>query len=73
MPVENVVTIDLPVLSKSKTCKRRKTMEEQEILTLKAEQEKYIQETKKLKEETEYYRLQTVYLKMKIKSLDSEM
>ena len=51
--------------SSTKTSKRRKTMEEEEILTLRAEREKYLQES-------EFYKTKTAYIKMKIKLLNSE-
>jgi hypothetical protein len=40
-------------------------MEEEEILTLRAEREKYLQEA-------EFYKTKTAYIKMKIKLLNSE-
>jgi hypothetical protein len=46
--------------SSTKTSKRRKTMEEEEMLTLRAEREKYLQEA-------EFYKTKTAYIKMKIK------
>ena len=39
-------------------------MEDEKILTLRAEREKYIQEVKKLKVETDYYKVKTMYLEM---------
>lgn len=51
--------------SSTKTSKRRKTMEEEEILTLRAERAKYLQEA-------EFYKTKTAYIKMKIKLLNSE-
>ena len=41
-------------------------MEDEKILTLRAEREKYIQEVKKLKKETDYYKVKTMYLEMKL-------
>ncbi|XP_062588087.1 uncharacterized protein LOC134249754, partial [Saccostrea cucullata] len=73
-----IVNLELPPsFSSAKTSKRRKTMEEDEIMTMRAEREKYIQESKKFKEEAEFYRVNTMYVKMKMKELhagkDSEM
>ena len=51
--------------SSTKTSKRRNTMEEEGILTLRAEREKYLQEA-------EFYKTKTAYIKMKIKLLNSE-
>jgi hypothetical protein len=44
----------------------------EELLTLRAEREKYSQETKKLKEEAEYYRTKTQYLNMKMSQLNDD-
>lgn len=58
--------IDLPVAAVTtgqKTSKRRKTIEDEEILTLRAEREKYIQES-------EFYRAKTKYINLKIKQLE---
>ncbi|XP_061188064.1 myb/SANT-like DNA-binding domain-containing protein 4 [Saccostrea echinata] len=55
-----IIDLQLPSTISTKTSKRRKTMEDEEIKTLKAEREKYIQETIKLKEEDEYYRIKTL-------------
>ena len=44
-------------------------MEDEKILTLRAEREKYIQEVKKLKEETDYYKVKTMYLEMKLSQM----
>ncbi|XP_056012179.1 hemicentin-1-like [Ostrea edulis] len=53
-------------LSSAKTTNRRSIIRNEEILTLRAEREKYNQETKKLKEEAEYYRIKSMYLKMRM-------
>lgn len=58
--------IDLPVAAVTtgqKTSKRRKTIEDEEILTLRAEREKYIQES-------EFYRAKTKYINLNIKQLE---
>ena len=44
-------------------------MEDEEILTLRAEKEKYLQEVKKLKEETGYYKVKTMHLEMKLSQM----
>ncbi|XP_061165049.1 uncharacterized protein LOC133174023 [Saccostrea echinata] len=64
-----IIDLQLPSTISTKTSKRRKTMEDEEIKTLKAEREKYIQETIKLKEEAEYYRIKTLFLKKKINEM----
>lgn len=62
----NYQLIDLPVVTTStgqRTSKRRKTMEDEEILTLQAEREKYIQEAA-------FYKTKTKYINLKIKQLE---
>lgn len=46
-----------------RTSKRRKTMEDEEILTLQAEREKYIQDAA-------FYKTKTKYINLKIKQLE---
>ena len=59
----DIVNLQLPTSTSSQnTAKRRKTMEEDEILTLRAEREKYIQEA-------EFYRVKTLYVKLKIQQM----
>ena len=59
----DIVNLQLPTSTSSQnTAKRMKTMEEDEILTLRAEREKYIQEA-------EFYRVKTLYVKLKIQQM----
>ena len=44
-------------------------MEDEQILTLRAEREKYLEEVKKLKEESDYYKVKTMYLKMQMSQM----
>ena len=65
----SVQPVTYPTGSSSTVTKRRKTMEDEEILTLRAEREKYLEEVKKLKEESDYYKVKTMYLKMKMSQM----
>nr|XP_022335975.1 uncharacterized protein LOC111132456 [Crassostrea virginica]XP_022344192.1 uncharacterized protein LOC111137164 [Crassostrea virginica] len=56
----SVQPVTYPTGSSSTVTKRRKTMEDEEILTLRAEREKYLEEVKKLKEESDYYKVKTM-------------
>ncbi|XP_048775018.2 hemicentin-1-like isoform X2 [Ostrea edulis] len=67
--IDQIVTSSL---SSAKTTNRRSIIRKEEILTLRAEREKYDQETKKLKEEAEYYKFKTMYLKMKMSQVNKE-
>ncbi|XP_056012174.1 hemicentin-1-like [Ostrea edulis] len=59
-------------LSNAKTTNRKSIIRKEEILTLRAEREKYNQETKKLREETGYYRIKTMYLNMRMSQVNKE-
>lgn len=51
--------IDLPVMTTSqKTSKKKKTMEDEEIISIRAENEKYIQEAA-------FYKTKTMYINLK--------
>ena len=65
----SVQPVTYPTGSSSTVTKRRKTVKEEEILTLRAEREKYLEEVKKLKEESDYYKVKTMYLKMKMSQM----
>lgn len=62
----DIVHPQLPTSTSSQNAsKRRKTVEEDEILTLRAEREKYIQEA-------EFYRVKTLYVKLKIQQMKTK-
>ena len=62
----DIVNPQLPTsISPQNASKRRKTVEEDEILTLRAEREKYIQEA-------EFYRVKTLYVKLKIQQMKTK-
>ncbi|XP_022309470.2 uncharacterized protein LOC111115135 isoform X2 [Crassostrea virginica] len=62
----DIVNPQLPTsTSPQNASKRRKTVEEDEILTLRAEREKYIQEA-------EFYRVKTLYVKLKIQQMKTK-
>lgn len=46
-----------------KTSKKKKTMEDEEIITIRAENEKYIQEA-------EFYKTKTMYINLKNKKIE---
>lgn len=59
--------IDLPVVTTGqKTLKGIKTIQDEEILTLQSEREKYIKEA-------EFYKTKTLYINFKIKQLQKNV